>query len=267
MNILNTTEYDNLNDYQSLDYPVDLCTKLIKTHDWDKKEKKWSRIYYSDFETDQTVSPHEPYLNCTVFREEANIHNVSFIGKDSGEKLLNYLWNGSLTYFHNLKYDVCFFINTPGWKTEITERTGTVLQIIMLKYEKDKDKEKLIKKLTFRNSYSIIPSALRNFANFYNEGKIDNIKYALFYCFKDCIVLMKGIEKFNKDLKQVFCETKKEMLNVHNFISISSIDYKFAKEYGCFDGCFELSGKPQNFIQRCVSGGRTMTAENKKLQH
>ncbi len=327
MNILTTTEYDNLNDYQILDYPVELCTKLITTHDWDKKEKKWSRIYYSDFETDPTVSPHEPYLNCTVYREEANIHKVSFIGENSGEKLLNYLWNGSLTYFHNLKYDACFFINTPGWKTEITERTGTVLQIIMLKYEKEKDKEKLIKKLTFRNSYSIIPSALRNFANMfnlevhkevmayklytkenrerqlvdekefidqyieenidnltteeleqntkqlienaknancYNEGKIDIIKYALFYCFKDCIVLMKGMEKFNNDLKQVFSETKTEMLNVHNFISISSIGYKFAKEYGCFDGCYELSGKPQNFIQRCVSGGRTMTAENKK---
>ena len=326
MDILNTTEYDNLNDYETLEYPKDLCLKLISNNDKEKKEKKWSRIYYSDFETDPTVSPHEPYLNCTVFRDKANIHKVSFIGNNCGEKLLNYLLNGSLTYFHNLKYDVCFFINTPGWKTEITERSGTVLQVIMLKYD-EKNTSKLIKQLTFRNSYSIIPSALRNFAdmfnlevhkevmayrlytkenrdkkfveekeftdqyieenidkmtteelqqnckqlienakmaNCYEKGKIDIIKYALFYCFKDCIVLMKGLEKFNDDLRQVFSETKTEMLGVHNFISISSIGYKFAKEFGCFDGCYELSGKPQNFIQRCVSGGRTMTAENKK---
>ena len=90
------------------------------------------------------------------------------------------------------------------------------------------------------------------------------MKYAIFYCRKDCIVLMKGIEKFDKDLAEVFNETNTQMLNVHNFISISSIGYHFAHKYGCVDGCYELSGKPQNFIQRCVSGGRTMTANNEK---
>ena len=327
LNILSTTEYESLNDYESLEYSEELCTKLIGTNE-EKKERKWSRIYYSDFETDPTVSPHEPYLNCTIFRDGKNIHKVSFIGSNCGEKLLNYLWSGSLTYFHNLKYDACFFINTSGWETQITERSGTVLQIVMLKYDKnDNGTSKLVKHLVFRNSYSIIPQALSKFANMFNlevhkevmayklytkenrerqvipskefldaytkenediltleeihknclqiienskiakcyeDDKIDIIKYALFYCFKDCIVLMKGLEKFNTDLRQVFSETDVEMYGVHNFISISSIGYKFAKKYGCFNGCYELSGKPQNFIQRCVSGGRTMTAENKK---
>ena len=66
-------------------------------------------------------------------------------------------------------------------------------------------------------------------AQCYVDGKIDIIKYALFYCFKDCIVLMKGMEKFDNDLQQVFKETNTDMLSVHNFISISSIGYKFAK--------------------------------------
>lgn len=199
-----------------------------------------------------------------------------------------------------------------------------------------KRKSRVIEKqLVFRNSYSIIPSALANFSKmfnlnvhkevmayklyteknrkrrdvsalefqlqYYKENKdkltlseikrdwkqlienakaanayketyimhqstisINIMKYAEFYCLKDCVVLMKGIEKFDQDLKEVFSETNTEMLNVHNFISISSIGYHFAHKYGCFDGCYELSGKPQNFIQRCVSGGRTMTAENKK---
>ena len=319
LSILNTTEYDGLNDYIDLDYNEELCTKIIDSNKDKKKEKDWSRVYYSDFETDTTVSPHRPYLNCTVYREGQNIHKISFEGENIDRQLLNYLYNNSLTYFHNLKYDGCFFINTPGWKTQITERTGTVLQVIMLKYASN---GKLVKKLTFRNSYSIIPSALRNFASMFNldvhkevmaykiyteeniqkavlpinefyeqyrkenDGKdeskqilenakiseaynekndsINIMKYAKFYCFKDCIVLMKGLEKFDKDLKEVFKQTGTEMLGVNNFISISSIGYHFANKYGCFDGCYQLSGKPQNFIQRCVSGGRTMTASNQK---
>lgn len=149
MNILNTTEYDNLNDYETLEFNENLCTKLIDSSE-DKKEKKWSRIYYSDFETDPTVSPHVPYLNCTVYREAQFIHKLCFQGENIGEHLLDYLIDGSLTYFHNLKYDACFFINCPGWSTEITERSGTVLQIVMTKYStkrmerpEDKNKEKI----------------------------------------------------------------------------------------------------------------------------
>ena len=339
LNILNTTEYDHLNDYDNLEFNEKLCCKLIDSKEEKKKERTWTRIYYSDFETDTTLSPHVPYLNCTIYRDKANIHKINFLGENSGEQLLDYLISGSLTYFHNLKYDACFFINTPGWKTEITERSGTVLQIVMTKYDsrecidpKTKRKKTLttiIKNLVFRNSYSIIPSALANFASMFNlkvhkdlmpyrlytqrnikrknvsalefqlqyflenQDKlsktqiknnwnqlmenaniadafnkenltVDIVKYAIFYCQKDCIVLMKGLEKFDEDLRAVFNSTNTKMLNVHNFISISSIGYHFAHKFGCFDGCYELSGKPQNFIQRCVSGGRTMTAANKK---
>ncbi len=317
LNVLATMEYDCLNDYTDLSYDEALCTKPLESA---KEEKEWSRIYYSDFETDTSISPHKPYLNCTVYRDGPNIHKIQFTGVNIGGQMLDYLQNGSLTYFHNLKYDSCFFINTPGWNTQITERSGTVLQVVMLKYIKNN--KKVSKQLTFRNSYSIIPAALRNFATMFNlnvhkevmayklytednikrkilpieefneqyrkenEGKdaskqilenakladaysnenntIDIMKYAVFYCFKDCIVLMKGLEKFNCDLKEVFKQTKTKMLNVHNYISISSIGYHFACQFGCFDGCYLLSGKPQNFIQRCVSGGRTMTANNEK---
>ena len=273
MNILNTTEYGHLNDYDTLEYNEKLCSKLID-NSTEKKERKWSRIYYSDFETDTTLSPHVQYLNCTVYREAEYIHKITITGENIGEKLLYYLCNGSLTYFHNLKYDACFFVNCPGWNTEITERSGTVLQIVMTKYEQKEwiDKKTKTKKsyrsiqkqLVFRNSYSIIPSSLANFAKMFNldvhkeimayklytqkniqrvnvsaiefqlqyfkENRdkltlkeiqrdwkqlienakeasafdeehlmIDIMKYAIFYCKKDCVVLMKGIEKFDRE--------------------------------------------------------------------
>lgn len=89
MYILHTTEYDHLNDYDTLEYNEKLCAKLIDYSN-EKKERKWSRIYYSDFETDTTLSPHVPYLNCTVYHEAEYIHKITFYGEYIGEKLLNY---------------------------------------------------------------------------------------------------------------------------------------------------------------------------------
>ncbi len=337
MNILATNEYNShLTDYMDLSYDPSLCCQKIDSTEL-KKEREWSKIYYSDFETDTTLSPHKPYLNITVFRTGKLIHKLIFEGDQIADRLLKSLDNNSLTYFHNLKYDACFFINTPGWDVQITERSGTILQIVMTKYKEIEGTDKKTKKtrkmtiiekrLTFRNSYSIIPAALASFAKmfqlpvhkevmayklyternikrknvsalefqlqYYMENKdkktlqqikqdwkqlidnaqacgaysdlnIDIMKYAIYYCKLDCIVLMKGVEKFNRDLIEVFKQTKTDMLDVHNFISISSIGYYYAYRFGCFDDCYQLSGKPQNFIQRCVSGGRTMTANNEK---
>ena len=95
--------------------------------------------------------------------------------------------------------------------------------------------------------------------------KIDIMKYAQFYCMKDCIVLMQGMKKFNEDLKQVIkLILHDRTFDVHNYISISAIGYAITKMYGCFDGCYELAGKPQDFISRCICGGRTMTRNNTK---
>ena len=194
----------------------------------------------------------------------------------------------------------------------------------------EKSKEIREKHLTFRNSYSIIPAPLKDFANMfkltthkeiisykiytkenikrkmipfsefydqyvvenkdklrdeeleenckqliinakfakaYNDGDvpcIDIMQYAKFYSKKDCMTLMDGMNKFNDDLTEVFKETGKTWVGIHQFISISAVGYDFARIYGCFIGCCQLSGKTQNFIQRYVSGGRTMTADNQK---
>ena len=330
--LLETCEYNNkLNDYTDLDYNEHLCTREAgKQNNFIKKR----RIYYADFETDVTVSPHVPYLCCVATKEKDKTFIKTFTGNDIANELLNHLIDESITYFHNLKYDVCFFINTPGWYVDITERNGTVLKVVMQNYIGNKV-DKNNKTLTFKNSYSIIPAPLRDFAQmfqldvhkeimpyrlyteknlnkklidpllqYYNENKdrlsinefhkdclqlmkninisksmhhdkiatasdlwrIDILKYASFYCMKDCIVLMQGLEKFNNDLEEVFKHSSQTTIkiNVHNFISISAIGYDFAKQYGCFNDCYELAGKPQNFISRCISGGRVMTKNNEK---
>ena len=328
--ILSTCEFDNhLNDYVNLSYDEESCCKL-ESIDL-KKITEWSHIYYADYETDVTGYKHKPYLVCVC--DEKNI--ASFTGDNLTSKFLNALKTNSLTYFHNLKYDACFFINEDGWETQLTQRSGTLLQVVMDRYKWIRDektgKQKKIreKHLTFRNSYSIIPAPLCKFDDmfklkvhkeiiaykiynaenmkrqwipfdeFYNQYRIENIdkkstdeldkdrdqllrnakfakaykedtqeieimKYATFYCKKDCITLMDGMKKFNNDLGEVFKNTDKTWVGINQFISVSAVGYDFARIYGCFDGCYQLSGKPQNFIQRCVSGGRTMTADNVK---
>ena len=341
--ILDTCEFDNhLNDYVSLSYDEESCCRLESADT--KKITEWSHIYYADYETDVTVSPHRPYLICLCDTK----HVVPFTGSNITSRFLNSLKSNSSTYFHNLKYDGCFFIHEPDWETQITQRSGTLLQVVMDQYKwiqviDPKTKKPVIdpktnepkmkkirsKHLTFRNSYSIIPAPLRDFDDMFNlkvhkeiiayriyteknlqrktipfdefydqyvnenidkktvdeleqdrkqlisnakfaksydeaDETIDIMKYATFYCIKDCVTLMDGMTKFNNDLAEVFTKTDKPWIGIHQFISISAVGYDFARIYGCFDGCYLLSGKPQNFIQRCVSGGRTMTANNEK---
>ena len=319
----NTCEYSNhLNDYTDLEYDSDLSCKAITIND--EEPRRYSVIYYSDFETNVSEEVHKPYLNVTTYIENNKPHYKVFTGENIPTRFLASLKHNSLTWFHNLKYDACFFINCPGWEVNITERNGTILQITMYKYINGN----IYKKLTFKNSYSIIPAPLRSFANMfeldvhkeimayklythrnisrktisaleyqiqyyaenkdyktlkeiksdwknlienateancYKDGKIDIIKYAIYYCKKDCEVLMKGLHRFDNDLARVYNDIGIKMRSLNHYISISSIGYDFSMRYGCFDECFELSGKPQNFILRCVSGGRCMTADNEKL--
>ena len=336
LNILSTVEFDNhLNDYVELDYPQNLC--CFPENQYYKEPIQWSNIYYADFETNITGEKHVPYLCCVCHKENNRTLGIKFTGDSISTELLDYLENNSLTYFHNLKYDACFFINESqnDWKIELTQRSGTVLQIVMDKYIDivDSKTNKTIhirsKHLTFRNSYSIIPAPLSKFADmfklkthkelipyriytqhninrqnvsalefqlqYYNENvdklgmkqtisnihqlienakyaktfntenlTINILEYAYFYCIRDCVVLMDGMNQFDKDLKHIFTESKHSFPGIHQYLSISSVGYDFARIYGCFNGCYRLSGKPQNFIQRCVNGGRTMTANNEK---
>lgn len=64
MKILNTTECDNFNDYESFEYNEKLWTRLINSTKEKKKELNLSKIFYSDFETD---TPNETYINCKKY--------------------------------------------------------------------------------------------------------------------------------------------------------------------------------------------------------
>jgi len=89
-------------------------------------------------------------------------------------------------------------------------------------------------------------------------GKVDIIKYSDNYCDMDVQVLKEGYNKFKENIKTI------TGLNIDNYISLASIAHDYMKREDVFEDIYELNGVCREFIQKCLVGGRTMTAENKK---
>ena len=90
------------------------------------------------------------------------------------------------------------------------------------------------------------------------EGKMfDLIKYSSIYCKMDCKVLMEGYEVFRSWMLE---HTE---LDVDNYITIQSLASSFMLKSGSYDNVYQLSGVLQQFITKCVVGGRVMTNSNK----
>ena len=53
-------------------------------------------------------------------------------------------------------------------------------------------------------------------------------------------------------------------LDVDNFITIQYMASSFMLKSGCYDNVYQISGVLQQFISRCVVGGRVMTNSNKQ---
>ena len=90
------------------------------------------------------------------------------------------------------------------------------------------------------------------------DNHFDCIEYSRFYCQIDCEILEKGYNVFKKwqlDLVNI---------DIDNVLTLASLAHNFFINEDCYEGVNELAGTPQQFIQKCVVGGRVMCAENKK---
>ena len=92
------------------------------------------------------------------------------------------------------------------------------------------------------------------------DGEIlfDMMKYSEYYCLLDCKVLMKGYETFRGWI------IKALGIDIDGVWTIASLANQYLEMEGVYDGVFKLSGIPQQFIQKCVVGGRTMCRDNVK---
>lgn len=113
------------------------------------------------------------------------------------------------------------------------------------KYLNDKDYDQFVKNI---NKWGLN-----------HNGTVDLIRYSAKYCEIDCEVLRKGYNTFKNWINNDF------KINIDQVATMASLaDLVMTKE-GVYKGVAWLSGKPSQFLQKCVVGGRNMCAENKKI--
>ena len=92
------------------------------------------------------------------------------------------------------------------------------------------------------------------------DDNFDCIQYSKEYCIMDCKVLKKGYNVFRNWMLDV------AQLDINDIISLASLADKYLIKEGCYDGIYSMSGIPQQFIMKCVVGGRTMVRNNEKFE-
>lgn len=95
--------------------------------------------------------------------------------------------------------------------------------------------------------------------NCMNENnEVDIIEYSKRYCDMDVEILGKGYLIFRDWMLDYFDE------DINNHLTLPSIVSNIFLKRGIFDGCYELSGLPRDFIAKSMIGGRCMLARNTK---
>jgi len=90
------------------------------------------------------------------------------------------------------------------------------------------------------------------------NNEVDIIEYSKRYCDIDVEILAKGYLIFREWLLDYFDE------DINNHLTLPSIVSNIFLKRGIFDGCYELSGLPRDFIAKSMIGGRCMLARNTK---
>ena len=88
------------------------------------------------------------------------------------------------------------------------------------------------------------------------DQMFDVIKYSSIYCKMDCKVLMAGYDVFRSWMLE------HTGLDVYNFVTVQSMASTFMLKSGCYQNVYQISGVLQQFITKCVVGGRVATASN-----
>lgn len=90
------------------------------------------------------------------------------------------------------------------------------------------------------------------------QNTFDCVEYSRKYCEIDCYILKEGYNTFRKWMNELV------QIDVNNVLTIASLAHQYFINSGCYEGIFEIGGVPQQFIQKCVVGGRVMCSENNK---
>ena len=299
--IYNTPYYDKTTIIKDLEYHPSSTRQMEYREIPEKYDVSNVSTFYFDFEAITDTERHIAYL-CCVEKDDGT--KKSFVGEKCAKEMLKYIIKEKekvIMIAHNLMYDFSFIVKYLNNIHKVIKK-GSKLMYAIGYYKKTK--------IILKDSYAMIPKALRDFGKMFNlpqqkevmpygaynkktikkeKIKVDyaldmlktqkerlqmlknikdwnlysktkkyfnHIEYSRIYCEMDCKVLHLGYEKFRKDINEQLG------FDIKNFISQASLAHKYMLKEGVYEPCYMFSGIVREFIQRCLVGGRVMTAKN-----
>ncbi len=99
----------------------------------------------------------------------------------------------------------------------------------------------------------VVNKELKERWKYHDEEKTFNpTEYYKYYLEYDCLVLKKGIQKFDSLIKEI----TDNIMTVYDCLTISSLTDKYLIKKGCYEGVYQSTGNLREYISRAVSGGR-----------
>jgi len=93
-----------------------------------------------------------------------------------------------------------------------------------------------------------------------DNKKFRHMDYYRYYLKYDCLVLQKGMQAFNKVIKETFGKS------IYNFLTISSFSDDYFKERGVYEDVYEVKAGLKKFLGLAVYGGRVNACKEFKKQ-
>lgn len=294
-NSFNCLDYDESN-YRLIEFDK---TKIEPDLNIDDDKTK---IIYFDFETGIFLKNDliyvEPFLCCTIDNEG---NKKSFIGENCAYEMLSSLKTDTILVAHNAKFDYTFitkylwkckeitngsaFITYKGYFNNLKIQIKDSVKLIPMplcefpkSFKLDFVKEFMPYKLYTEENinlryidYDKVLTYIDNDKdkeifdenitkwNLMKNDKVDMIEYARLYCEIDVKLLRDGYNIFRDNCITHF------NIDINKVLTIPSLADKYFIMQGCYDDIYEISGTPQQFIQKCVVGGRTMCCNNEKI--
>ena len=164
-------EFEHVPDSIDLNYPK----HSIRIPEPKKLSDKQVKYWYADFEA-HPIGEHKPYL-CILYDSDVTGNELckyKVFTDNITYSLLNYLNKNTkhegICWYHNLRYDSSFIINNTNSKgiSDIIKSQGKLLQF-------------KIGKITFRDSYALIPERLANFSAMFGLEIVKELYSYKFY--------------------------------------------------------------------------------------
>ena len=250
-----------------------------------------------DFETCSNTK-HAAYLVCCYNERRQDV----YYGSDCGKQLLDSIDRHTILIAHNASYDYRFLVKhlqnncelSRGNNLIVSKSTYNGFKIIIKDSYKlitsplrdfpktfnlgDIEKEvmpyKLYTEENIKKQFVPISEALscleehqksqfiKNIETWNlkrDDDTYDIIEYSKRYCEIDCIVLYRGYFVFRSWILEQL------NLDINNILTVASLADQYLKKQHCYDDVYELSGIIRMFIEKCIVGGRVMTANNEKI--